>query len=33
VAANPAYSPIQVEPDQQLRLLGVVRGVVRTVTK
>jgi repressor LexA len=33
VAANPAYSPIQVEPNQELRLLGVVRGVVRTVTK
>jgi repressor LexA len=33
VAANPAYQPIQVEHGQDLRLLGVVRGVIRTVGK
>jgi len=33
VAANPAYAPIQVEQTQELRLLGVVRGVVRTVER
>jgi len=33
VAANPAYAPIQVEPNQELRLLGVVRGVVRAEGK
>jgi repressor LexA len=33
VAANPAYMPIQVEPNQELRLLGVVHGVIRTAGK
>jgi repressor LexA len=33
VAANPAYAPIEVEPNQELRLLGVVRGVVRAAGK
>jgi repressor LexA len=31
VAANPKYSPIVVESDTEFRILGVVRGVVRTV--
>lgn len=31
VAANPRYTPIVVSPDQTFRILGVVRGVVRTV--
>lgn len=31
VAANPAYEPIQVRPGIDFRLLGVVRGVIRTV--
>jgi repressor LexA len=31
VAANPAYAPIVVTPDQSFRILGVVRGVIRTV--
>ena len=31
VAANPKYSPIVVEPGAEFRILGVVRGVVRTV--
>lgn len=31
VAANPKYSPIAVEPGTEFRILGVVRGVVRTV--
>lgn len=31
VAANPRYGPILVESDQRLQLLGVVRGVVRTI--
>ncbi len=32
VAANPKYDPIVVQADQQLQLLGVVRGVMRTVS-
>jgi repressor LexA len=31
VAANPKYSPIVVESGAEFRILGVVRGVVRTV--
>lgn len=31
VAANDKYAPIVVRSDQSLRLLGVVRGVVRTI--
>src|SRR5438132_6090237 len=31
VAANPKYSPIVIESDAEFRILGVVRGVVRTV--
>jgi SOS-response transcriptional repressor LexA len=31
VAANPAYEPIQVAPGADFRLLGTVRGVIRTV--
>lgn len=31
VAANPKYSPIVVEPGTEFRILGVVRGVLRTV--
>jgi repressor LexA len=31
VAANAKYSPIVVEPGTEFRILGVVRGVVRTV--
>jgi len=31
VAANPKYSPIVVGEDSDFRILGVVRGVVRTV--
>lgn len=31
VAANPKYSPIVVEAGTEFRILGVVRGVVRTV--
>jgi repressor LexA len=33
VAANPAYEPIPVREGEDLRLLGVVRGVIRTVGK
>jgi repressor LexA len=31
VAANAKYAPIQVGPDDGFRILGVVRGVIRTV--
>jgi repressor LexA len=31
VAANQRYAPIVVEPEAEFRILGVVRGVVRTV--
>jgi repressor LexA len=31
VAANPNYPPIVVQPDRGFRILGAVRGVVRTV--
>jgi repressor LexA len=31
VAANPAYEPIAVKPGIEFRLLGTVRGVIRTV--
>jgi repressor LexA len=31
VAANAAYQPIIVKPDQGFRILGVVRGVIRTL--
>lgn len=31
VAANPAYEPIQVKSGGEFRLLGIVRGVIRTV--
>jgi len=31
VAANPKYAPIVVRPDEELRILGVVRGVIRTL--
>ena len=31
VPANPKYQPIVVGPDEDLRLLGVVRGVVRVI--
>ena len=31
IAANPKYAPIVVTADKSLRLLGVVRGVVRTL--
>jgi repressor LexA len=31
VAANPRYAPIQVGADEGFRVLGVVRGVIRTV--
>ena len=31
VAENPKYSPIIVDPDSSFRVLGTVRGVVRTV--
>jgi len=31
VAANPRYSPIVVHPDSEFRILGVVKGVVRTL--
>ena len=33
VAANENYAPIVVEPDSDFRILGTVRGVVRTVGK
>jgi repressor LexA len=31
VAENPRYEPIVVEPEQNFRVLGTVRGVIRTV--
>jgi repressor LexA len=31
VAANPKYEPIVVTPDMEFRILGVVRGVIRTL--
>ena len=31
VAENPRYAPIVVDPDSSFRVLGTVRGVVRTV--
>lgn len=31
VAANPAYDPIVVTPDMSFRIIGVVKGVMRTV--
>ena len=31
VAANPAYEPIQVRAGEDFRVLGVVRGMIRTV--
>jgi repressor LexA len=31
VAANPAYEPIQVEAGSEFKLLGIVRGVIRTI--
>jgi repressor LexA len=33
VAANPAYEPIQVDPQAGFRILGIVRGVMRTVSR
>jgi repressor LexA len=33
VAANPAYEPIVVDPHGGFRILGVVRGVLRTVSR
>ena len=33
VAANPAYEPIAVEPGSEFRVLGVVKGVLRTVSR
>jgi len=33
VAANPAYEPIAVDPHGAFRILGVVRGVLRTVSR
>lgn len=33
VAANPAYDPIAVEPGSEFRVLGVVKGVIRTVSR
>ena len=33
VAANPAYEPIAVDPQSGFRILGVVRGVLRTVSR
>jgi repressor LexA len=33
VAANPAYEPIEVEPGSEFRVLGVVRGVIRTLSR
>jgi len=33
VAANPAYEPIAVDPSSGFRVLGVVRGVLRTVSR
>jgi len=32
VAANPAYEPITVDPESGFRILGVVKGVLRTVS-
>jgi SOS-response transcriptional repressor LexA len=31
VAANSKYEPIVVTPDNEFRILGVVRGVIRTL--
>jgi repressor LexA len=31
--ANRAYDPIPVTPDKSFRILGVVRGVIRTVAR
>ena len=33
VAANPAYEPIVVDPQGAFRILGVVKGVLRTVSR
>jgi repressor LexA len=33
VAANPAYEPIAVDPESGFRILGVVKGVLRTVSR
>ena len=33
VADNPAYEPIQVDPQAGFRILGIVRGVMRTVSR
>jgi repressor LexA len=32
IAANPAYEPIEVRPGMDFRVLGIVRGVIRTVS-
>ena len=31
VAANAKYEPIMVNPDTEFRIIGIVRGVIRTV--
>ena len=33
VAANPKYQPIVVTPDMGFRILGIVRGVIRTLSR
>jgi repressor LexA len=33
VAENPQYAPIVVESDAEFRVLGIVKGVIRTVTR
>lgn len=33
VAENPNYAPIVVEPGAEFRILGIVKGVIRTVTR
>lgn len=33
VAENPQYPPIVVEPGQEFRILGIVKGVLRTVSR
>jgi repressor LexA len=33
VAANPKYAPIVVGPEAEFRILGIVKGVIRTVDK
>ncbi|HEY2954541.1 MAG TPA: transcriptional repressor LexA [Candidatus Eisenbacteria bacterium] len=33
VAANPKYEPIPVSPESEFRILGIVRGVIRTLTR